>query len=306
MKYLILIVFNLTALFATAQRGYSTWTYLQDKESHLQADYSQKTVKESLTGKKKDAYLKQVTTYQDGKLQTDKVYDRATGKLQFHIQMTYLPERNAAISLNLLDSSKATYSLTEDQKIKYYVVDRNSTQHIVYTYDTEGRLIKCKDCLQPLGNHDWCVYYLYQYNTFGKLTSVQNYNLPANSPIAEKVLILTDTLIYNNEKIKLSRKESLNPAQNKTTETTYLYDKKGLLTEEKSSQTAIYNEPRSYIKSYKYRGDRTLKYQEEKYFQEDKSNGTIKNWYNKAGEKTKSKTYDATGKLVKWMCITYK
>lgn len=287
-----------------AQRGFNTWEYLQQTESHLQAAYSQKKVYESLSGKGKDLYLKQQTTYQGGYLKSDIAYDRKTGKKLFDIQMSYT-DSNEVISTNLLDSSQAVYYLTDAKKVRYYVSGNNSQQHIIYTYNDNSQVIKCKDCLQPLGNHDWCVYYQYHYSESKKLVAVENYNLAVNTPVSEKILIQKDTFTYN-EQHQMSKRKSYNSAQNLLTTTNYIYNTKGKLSKEVSTQSELYQYPRSYTKDYFYHCNGQLKKKEENYYKEDELSGRVVNWYNKKGKKIKSKTYNQANELTRLSVIKYK
>lgn len=305
MKDLLLTaLFTMVCYCTYAQRGFNTWQYLQQTESHLQATHYQKNVYESLSGKRQDLYLKQQTTYQKGYLKSDVAFDRKTGKKLFDIQMSYT-DSSEVISTNLLDSSQAIYYLTAAQKVRYYVSKNNSQQHIIYTYNDANQIIKCKDCLQPLGNHDWCVYYQYVYNTDENLAAVYNYNLAVNTPVSEKILIQKDTFIYNEQQL-MSRRESYNPAQNLLTTTIYDYNKKQKLIKEVSSQSKLYQSPRSYTKAYAYHCNGQLRKKEELYYKENTLSGRVVNWYNKKGEKTKSKTYNQANELTRLLVIKYK
>jgi hypothetical protein len=289
---------------ANAQRGYNTWQYLQDSESHLQAAYSQKRIKESLTGKRRDLYLKQETTYEDGFLASDIAYDRKTGQKLFDIQLNYT-DSSEVTSVNLLDSSAATYFLTPANKVRYYVASNNSQQHVIYTYDSTNQVIRCKDCLQPLGNHEWCVYYQYQYNAAGKLVGVHNYNLAINTPVSDKILIQKDTFYYNTQQ-QLIKRESRDPTDNVLMTTSYTYNRKGLLAKEISTQSNLYQFPRSYTKTYFYHCNTQLQKQKEDYYKETTFNGSVISWYNKKGWKVKQKTYRDTKEVSRLYLTQYK
>lgn len=274
-------------LFLTAQSGYNQWLSTQGTEMHLLGDYKEKKVYGSSTGERSDLQLVQIQRYKDGRLKEDLVY-KAYPKLIYNMVINY-EEDNTATGINLVDSSKVTYAFTDAQKIRYYVVNRQNATHVIYTYDEEDLLIRCKDCLAPFGNHDWCAYYQYAYNEKKQLIKVSSYNLKKGAEVTTKVLFATDSLIYDNN--QLTTRWTLNPAGNATQKATYIYNKKKLLVEEKSTQLPPYVNIRSYTKSYEYHCNKVVKKKTEAYYTDNRLDGKQIAIYNKKGRKTKQESY---------------
>ena len=106
-----------------AQNGYNQWLAVQGTEMHLLGNYKEKKVYASETGEKKDLDLKQLQTFEHGRLVRDIMYQVYPNQIMFDMVMEYKADGTAE-GTNLLDSSKVTYAFTKDKKIRYYVLGR--------------------------------------------------------------------------------------------------------------------------------------------------------------------------------------
>lgn len=295
----LMIVFP---FFITAQSGYQQWLSIQGTEIHLQGNYKEKKVYGSSTGERNDLALMQIQTYKEGRLIEDLMYN-GFPQIMYNMLINYQDD-NTATGINLLDSSEVTYSFTKAQKIHYYVVDRQSATHVVYTYDDNGLLVRCKDCLAPFGNHDWCAYYQYIYNEKQQLVKIESYNLEKGEAVDTKILFATDSLTYEDD--LLATRWTLNPAGNATQKASYTYNKKNLLEQEKSTQLPPYQNPRSYVKDYKYHCNKALRLKTETYYTNKELDGKQIAFYNKKGHKIKQESYRGDGRRTKLYEMKYK
>ena len=291
-------------LFVQGQKsGYARWHSIQDgSEIHLSGNYKEKKVYGSRTGAKSDLKLSQIQEYEKGRLVKDMMYTNYP-KLMYHISLNYQDD-GTAIGINLEDSSAVTYAFTAEKTLRYYVVDRQNDMHVGYTYNDGGSLIRCKDCLAPFNNHNWCAYYTYSYNKKKQLIGTASYNLEKGAEVTTKTLFESDSLVYEND--LLTVRWTLNTTGDAIQKATYSYDKKGLLLKEYSTQLAPYENPRSYLKSYTYHCNRQLKTSEEAYYTNEKLDGKQLSRYNKKGYKIKQESYRGDGKRTKLYLIKYK
>ncbi len=298
----LLFCFVLTAAFS--QKGYKVWLNNQLNETHLQGKLKTKKVYKSTTGNEDDLKLVQEQTFEQGWLVSDKLINlNGEPEFLFNIKLSKIDAMTVE-ALNLNDSTLATYSFTEENKLRYYVVNNNPTLHLIYTYDSLGNLLKCKDCMNPLGKHEWCVYYGYTYNKNGNLTAVYNYRLLNNQKVDEKELIASDTLFYNS-KNQLTKKVTKMADGQEIAITEYSYNKKGLLIKEYSTQTDLYPEPRSYMKTFQYRCNRKRKTAQEKYFKVRLPDGSLNIKYDRKGRKVWSETLNKDGERTTLYVIKY-
>lgn len=300
---LIVFLFLMLPFFVQGQSGYARWSSIQEgSEIHLSGNYKEKKVYGSKTGDKSDLNLSQVQEYQNGRLVKDMMYTNYP-QLMYNMTLNYQND-GTAIGMNLEDSSAVTYAFTEAKKLRYYVVDRQNDMHVVYTYNDDGNLIRCKDCLAPFKDHNWCAYYTYSYNDKKQLIGVSSYNLEKGAEVTSKTLFESDSLIYEND--RLTVRWTLSSTGEAIQKATYSYDKKGLLIKEYSTQLPPYQNPRSYLKSYTYHCNRQLKCSEEAYYTNEKLDGKQISKYNKKGNKIKQESYRGDGKRTKLYLIKYK
>jgi len=286
-----------------AQSGYARWYSIQEGSGiHLAGNYKEKKVYGSKTGDKSDLKLSHVQTYENNRLVKDMMYTEYPN-LMYNMTINY-QEDGTAIGMNIEDSSAVTYAFTEAGKLRYYVVDRQSDMHVVYTYNDDGNLIRCKDCLAPFDDHNWCAYYTYIYNEEKQLREIYSYNLEKGAAKESKTMFESDTLVYENDLLTL--RWTLNATGEAIQKATYSYDKKGLLIKEHSTQLAPYENPRSYLKTYTYHCNRQLKGLEEAYYTNEKLDGKQVSKYNKKGDKVKQESYRGDAKRTKLYLIKYK
>ncbi|CAA6828818.1 MAG: Unknown protein [uncultured Aureispira sp.] len=300
---LIALLFLISPCFIQAQSGYTRWHFIQEgTEIHLAGNYKEKKVYGSRTGVKSDLKLSQIQQYEKGRLVKDKVYiDYPT--LMYDIVLNYQKD-GTAIGMNLEDSSAVTYAFTKTNKLRYYVVDEQHELHVVYTYNDAGDLIRCKDCLAPFEEHNWCAYYRYAYNNKNQLIGVASYKLKKGAEVDTKTLFEADSLVYENDLLKV--RWTLDTAGEAVQKASYSYDKKGLLLKEHSTQLGVDENSRSYLKSYTYHCNRQLKSLEEAYYTNDSLDGKQISKYNKKGNKIKQESYRGDGKRTKLYFMKYK
>lgn len=299
----ILFLFFIAPFLVQAQSGYDRWIAVQEGSGiHLLGDYKEKKVYGSKTGAKSDLGLSQIQQYEKGRLVKDKMYVNYP-ELMYNMSINYQND-GTATGINLEDSSFVTYAFTEAQKLRYYVVDRQNDMHVVYTYDDDNDLIRCKDCLAPFNNHNWCAYYTYSYNKNKQLVGIASYNLEKGAEVDSKTLFESDSLVYEND--LLTVRWTLNSAGEATQKASYSYNKKGLLLNEHSTQLEPYQNPRSYLKTYTYHCNGKLKTSEEAYYTNEKLDGKQVAQYNKKGHKIKQTSYRGDGKQTKLYLIKYK
>lgn len=286
MKLLFLIIIFPMSLWA--QKGYNQWLAVQGTEMHLLGNYKEKRVYGSNTGDKANLSLKQVQRFEKGRLVEDKMYVSYPNNVMYDMAINY-QDNGEAIGLNRKDSSKVTYAFTKDKKIRYYVVDRQSDTHVIYTYNEDGLLIRCKDCIAPFGNYQWCAYFTYTYNDNKQLIEVASYNLEKNKSVDTKTLFGKDSLVYKDG--KLIERLILSSTGAITQKATYHYNKKGLLVEEKGTQLEAFVEPRSYEKQRIYHCNKQLKKMTELYLKNDKVEGKQIAYYDKKGRKIKQESF---------------
>lgn len=287
-----------------AQNAYNQWVAAQGTEMHLLGNFKEKWVYGSETGDKNDLTIMQVQKFEKGRMVRDIMYKQYPSQIMFDMVVSY-EDDNTAIGTNVLDSSKVTYSFTEDEKIRYYVVDRQSATHVIYTYNDDALLIHCKDCLDPFeGQHQWCAYFVYSYNENKQLEKAASYSLEKGKPVTSKTLFLADSLVYEND--LLSTRLTINPAGNTTQKVIYTYNKKKQLIEEYFTQLEMFLEPRSYTKTYTYHCNRKMKTKSEAYYTSKELQGTQNITYDKKGRKTKQESIRADGKRTKLYEMYYK
>ncbi|BDS10736.1 hypothetical protein [Aureispira anguillae] len=299
---IIVLFFCLLPFANTAQNGYSQWLSVQGTEMHLLGDFKEKRVYGNPKGEQKKVALMQVQRYENGRLKRDVMYN-GYPQLMYDMVIDY-QEDGTARGINVLDSSIVTYAFTNDKKIRYYVVDQQSATHVIYTYNDKGALIRCKDCLAPFGNHEWCAYYQYIYNEQEQLIKVLSYNLEKGMPVESKVLFATDSLEY--EQGLLKNRWTLNPAGNVTQKAVYKYNKKNLLEQEESTQLIANPNPKRYTKNYTYHCNKRLKQKVEAYYTGSHLDGQQIAKYNPKGWKIRQESYRGDGKRTKYYKIKYK
>jgi hypothetical protein len=300
---LIVLLFLIFPFFVQAQSGYARWYSIQEGSGiHLAGDYKEKKIYGSRTGDRSDLKLSQAQEYENGRLVKDMMYIDYP-KVMYNMTINYQAD-GTAIGLNLEDSSVVTYSFTGAKKLRYYVVDRQNDMHVIYTYNDEGDLIRCKDCLAPFKDHNWCAYYTYVYNKEKQLTEIYSHNLEKGAEVETKEMFETDALVY--EEGLLTVRWTLNSTGEAIQKATYSYDKKGLLIKEYSTQLAPYENPRSYLKTYTYHCNRQLRSLEEAYYTNEKLDGKQVSKYNKKGNKIKQESYRGDDKRTKLYLIKYK
>ncbi len=299
----ILIFLFLLPTFIYAQDAYTRWIAIQEGSGiHLLETCKEKRVYGSESGKSSDLKLRQYQKYEQGRLVKDMMYVDYP-QLMYNIEINYQQD-GTATGINLEDSSIVTYAFTPEQKLRYYVVDRQNDMHVVYTYDDDGDLIRCKDCLAPFNNHDWCAYYNYFYNDKKQLIKTASHNLEKGAAVTTKVVFETDSLVYKNN--RLTTRWTINAAGEEIKKATYTYNKKGLLVEEYSTQLAPYQNPRSYLKTYVYHCNGQLKKVEEVYYTNKHINGKQVSKYNNKGQKIRQESYKGTDNRTKLYLIKYK
>lgn len=300
---LIILLFLVFPFFIQAQSGYARWHSIQEGSGiHLAGDYKEKKVYGSKTGAKSELKLEQIQQYENGRLVKDKMYIEYP-KLMYNMAINYQKD-GTAIGINLEDSSAVTYAFTAEKKLRYYVVDAQNDLHVVYTYNDAGDLIRCKDCLAPFKDHDWCAYYTYSYNNEKQLIGVSSYSLVKGAEVSSKTLFEADSLVYENN--LLTVRWTLNSTGEAVQKATYSYDKKGLLLKEHSTQLESYENPRSYLKNYTYHCNRQRKTLEEAYYTNERLDGKQVSKYNKKGHKVKQESYRGDGKRTKLYLIKYR
>jgi len=131
-----------------------------------------------------------------------------------------------------------------------------------------------------------------------------SYNLEKGAEVASKTLFEADSLVYENNLLKV--RWTLSSTGEAVQKATYSYDKKGLLLKEYSTQLAPYENPRSYLKKYTYHCNRQLKTLEEAYYTNEKLDGKQVSKYNTKGNKIKQESYRGDGKRTKLYLIKYK
>jgi len=302
MKIIILLLFVFPCLIQ-AQSGYTRWHSIQKSaEIHLAGDYKKKKVYGSKTGAKSDLKLSQVQQYENGRLVKDRMYTDYPS-LMYDMVLHYQKD-GTAIGMNLADSSVVTYAFTAAKKLRYYVVDAQNDMHVVYTYNAAGNLIRCKDCLAPFEDHNWCAYYTYSYDNENQLIGAAAYHLEKGAEVGTKTLFERDSLVYEND--LLAVRWTLNSTGEAIQKATYSYDKKGLLYKEHSTQLEPTENPRGYLKSYTYHCNRQLKSLEEAYYTNERLDGKQVSNYNKKGNKIKQASYRGDGKRTKLYLIKYR
>ena len=117
MKTLLLLLF-LCPCFLFAQSGFAQWTAVQGTELHLMSDCKEKKIYASESGKEQDLSLRQVQTFKEGRLTHDMMYEIYPDLIFFDMEIKYKDDLTAE-GINLLDSSKVTYSFTKDNKIRF-------------------------------------------------------------------------------------------------------------------------------------------------------------------------------------------
>lgn len=298
-RIFILILFP---CFGMAQSGYQQWLSAQNPEVHLLADYQEKRVYGSATGRVQDLGLKQFQVYQKGRLVRDVMY-QIYPQLMYHLTINYQEDKTAK-GINLVDSSEVTYAFTEENKIRYYVVDQQSAMHMIYTYNDDGLLIHCKDCLAPFGGHEWCAYYEYLYNEEQQLTKVLAYNVKKGKGVASKILFAQDSLLYENG--LLQTRWTLNPAGHITQKASYFYNKKKLLEQEYSKQMLAGASNKHYVKTYLYHCNQKIKEKVEAYYTNNQLDGKQIARYNAKGRKIRQESYRGDGVRTKLYKMHYK
>jgi hypothetical protein len=300
---LIAFLFLVFPFVIQAQSGYARWYSIQEGSGiHLTGNYKEKKVYSSKTGSKSDLKLSQIEQYKNGRLVKDMMYIDYP-KLMYNISIDY-HEDGTATGINADDSSAVTYAFTEAKKLRYYVVDHQNDMHVVYTYNDDGNLIRCKDCLAPFNDHNWCAYYTYSYNKEQQLIGLSSYNLEKGAEVNTKTLFEADSLIYEND--LLTVRWTLSVTGEAIKKATYSYNKKGLLLKEHSTQLTPYENPRSYLKTYSYHCNQELKSLEESYYTNEKLDGKQLSKYNKKGNKIKQESYRGDGKRTKLYVIKYR
>jgi hypothetical protein len=302
MKTLLLLLF-LCPCFLPAQSGFSQWTAVQGTELHLNADCKEKKIFASESGKEQDLALRQVQTFKNGRLTHDLMYQVYPELIIFDMEIEYKDDQSAE-GFNILDSSRVTYSFTKENKIRYYVVDNQTDVHVIYTYNDTGLLIRCKDCLDPYGGHQWCAYYSYIYDKNNNLIKIESSNLEKGQPVGSKTLFAVDSLVYQNNLLR--ERYSLKPSGNTTQQAIYSYDLNGNLIKEVSAQSPDFVEPRSYTKLYDYYKDNQLKLQTESYYKNKELQGRQIISYDKKGRKIKQESFRGDGSRTKLYTMKYK
>ncbi|MBL4648589.1 MAG: hypothetical protein JKY03_02580, partial [Aureispira sp.] len=145
---------------------------------------------------------------------------------------------------------------------------------------------------------------MYSYNNEKQLIGSSAYNLEKGAEVASKTLFEADSLVYENNLLKV--RWTLSSTGEAVQKATYSYDKKGLLLKEYSTQLAPYENPRSYLKKYTYHCNRQLKTLEEAYYTNEKLDGKQVSKYNTKGNKIKQESYRGDGKRTKLYLIKYK
>ncbi len=298
MVYFFMILVCFFSVNVLAQDGYGTWEYMQTTEASLSVYYQQKRVYTGSTTKKKDRYLTQVKIYKKGRIIKDRFLEK-DGSFRYDISINY--SDSTAVSFNAIDSAKATYLFTPSGKINYYVLDRNSQIHLIYTYDKADRLIRCKDCLNPLNDHNWCTYYLYFYNEKGNLTKVENYILASQKPTKDKVLISYELLSYDKEQ-RLTKKVRFNPDQNPLIQTFYFYNKKGKLIKKEQEEK---NQYRPVKTTYSYAWNQKLRSKRVRYFEDEILIFEVCSRYNAKGLEIKKELKNGKGELQNIFVMRY-
>ena len=232
-----------------AQDGYKQWLAVQGSSLHLQENCRIKTIYASIDGDSTRLNKQQVQFFEQQRLVRDKMFQHQSEDLLYDIQINYSDD-NTAKGINLIDSSTISYAFTNQNKIRYYVIDRNSSYHIIYSYDDTGRLLRCKDCMDPFGNHQWCAYYEYQYDQQKRLKLVLSYNLPKDKDKIDKVLFSTDSLRYH--KGLLMQIVSQSPKGKINQVVDYSYDKKGRVLTEKRALMQDLETAKTIQKHYQY------------------------------------------------------
>ena len=232
-----------------AQDGYKQWLAVQGSSLHLQENCRIKTIYASIDGDSTRLNKQQVQFFVQQRLVRDKMFQQQSEDLLYDIQIDYSDD-NTAKGINLIDSSTISYAFTNQNKIRYYVIDRNSSYHIIYGYDDTGRLLRCKDCMDPFGNHQWCAYYEYQYDQQKRLKVVLSYNLPKDKDKIDKVLFSTDSLRYHKGLLMQIISQSPNGKINQVVD--YSYDKKGRVLTEKRALMQGLETAKTIQKHYQY------------------------------------------------------
>ena len=231
------------------------------------------------------------------------VYKANSTIVVYDLSMDYQTS-NEVIGTNALDSSKVTYSLTKEGKIRYYVNNRKSTMHIIYTYNDDGQLIRCKDCLNAPRGDEWCLYYTYAYNKAKQLVGTRTYNLKKNQAVEDKVLYAKDSLVYNNG--QLSERWALMPTGEPVRKMVYHYDKKGRLEQVAGQLIPPYQVFRNYTVLYDYYCNGKIKKERESYYLEGAIEYKRIINYDKKGRKKQQEGFNAQGARTSLYVIKYK
>lgn len=190
--FFLLINFLFLPDTLVGQNAIATWDNAQKTQTHLRARYKKRTsyVTDSLEHIPKKIAEKH---YKKGRLHYETVL-APDGTVMYRMQFEY--NGLDATALNLEDSSLVRYKFTPQQKLRYYVAEGQSQYHLIYTYDSLGRLIRCKDCLDPFDNPNFCAVYTYSYSG-EQLQGAETYSLPIKMPIDQKKRYALHKLMYN-------------------------------------------------------------------------------------------------------------
>lgn len=299
------VFFSLLLLLTTqiiAQNAYDQWVAVQDDEFHLMTTYKEKRMYGS-KGERENLLLRQLRVAKNGRLIRDLVYEANSTRIAYDLTVNY-QSPSEAIGINALDTSKVTYSFTENGKIRYYVDNRVSTMHVIYTYNNHGQLIRCKDCLNAPKGHEWCLYYTYEYNEAQQLVKANTYDLKKYQKVEEKVLSSKDSLIYKDN--LLLERWALTAEGVPTKKFVYHYDKKGKLEQEAGQLVPPYRVFRNYTIIYDYYCNGKLKREQKSYFLE----GTLEYKsiidYDKKGRKKQQQGFNAQDKRSSLYTFKYK
>lgn len=301
-NYTFLLFLLLLTTTGKTQNAYQQWLAIEDNEIHLKGNCKERKIYASRTGHKADLELIQVQQYEKQRLVYDKMYRVFPNELLYELAIIY--DGNEAIGLNLMDSSQVSYAFTEDQKLRYYVVDGNAAVHAVYSYDEQGKLVRCKDCLGSSGDHRLCVWYYYYYNKNEQLSHTATYFYPKGTDGSDKVLQGTDSLFYEGE--KLVKKLQYDSTGQLLNQIDYQYNKRKLCEQETLTWHLLEKQNLRQTVTYSYYCNKKIKEEMGTYYKNGQLEFKQMIVYNKKGKKTKQTAYNAAGQAVSLYEVYYK
>ena len=185
-------LFFLFVVFADTQPAFDLWYHMQTDEAHLRCDCTVKKIyrcdRDSL------CFLFQEQLFNEGMIYQDRMFTEHKDTI---FDLIFDRSDYPRVSLtNKKDDRMSEYYYTSDNKLRYFVQSENTNRFMVYSYSLDGFLRTVKHCMDPLGDHHSCVYYLFTYED-EKVVSAQTFHLyDISDPKTSDKLWRKDTIIY--------------------------------------------------------------------------------------------------------------